>query len=104
MKDLRCKILDALQRLINKVAFKPKLQLCHLFAIHSLIIKLKEALSYGHWVDIIKLNREEHLGVANQLFEHISIAVLQHSKDLLKAFEDLVLRLRRVDPLRQIVK
>ena len=82
----------------------PQLQLRDVFPRHSFIVKLEELLSYNHWVDVYKLLREQHRSISVELFEHRGVAVLQTVEQDFDLLEDVLFRLRWVDPFSQLIE
>lgn len=92
------------ERSIQKVRFKSQFNLHNILSSHSFIIKFEQLLSDQKRINILKLNRKQHLAVSMHLLQHFRIAVLQVQEKFFNSLENLFFRLRRVDPFSQSVK
>lgn len=104
VEDVSGKGNDILEGLVEVVALKAQLKLTDILTGDALIVEGKELGADGHWVNVIKTHREEHLAVSVKLLKHIRVAVFEDKEELLDTLKDKFLRLRRVDPFSQMIE
>ena len=83
IEDVCSKTHNNIQRLIQEVPFQSELQLGYVFSGDAFMIQLEQLLSDDLRVNVMEPDREKHLAVTMELFQHLCVAVLQGFEQLL---------------------
>ena len=78
IEDVRCKSYNMFKRLVKVMTFQTQLQLSNVFPCDTFIIQVEQFCANDHRINVLKADREKHLTVSMQFFEHIRVAVFQN--------------------------